>query len=129
MAVRQPVGRLPATGLDSCSTIALDAVVDGPALLPPPVLLMLSLSLVLVLVLVRVLVLVLVFVLVILLLVLLLPKRLLKLSNAAPTQSPDEDELFVASTIRLTSLRQACLPKSETRARCTFWFRPISRVG
>ena len=62
---------------------------------------MLSLVLVLVLVLVRVLVLVLVFVLVMLLLVLLLPKRLLKLSNAAPTQSPDEDELFVASTIRL----------------------------
>ena len=80
MAVRQPVGRLPATALDSCSTIALDAVVDGPALLPPPVLLMLSL----------------------LLLLLLLPKRLLKLSIAAPTQSPDEEELDVATTIRTT---------------------------
>ena len=82
MAVRQPVGRLPATALDSCSTIALDAVVDGPALLPPPVLLMLSLLL--------------------LLLLLLLPKRLLKLSIAAPTQSPDEEELDVATTIRTT---------------------------
>ena len=81
MAVRQPVGRLPATALDSCSTIALDAVVDGPALLPPPVLLMLSL---------------------LLLLLLLLPKRLLKLSIAAPTQSPDEEELDVATTIRTT---------------------------
>jgi hypothetical protein len=71
---------------------------------------------------VLVLVLVLVFVLVMLVLLLLLPKRLLKLSNAAPTQSPDEDELFVASTIRLL-LRFAF----QNRKRAMY--RPLSRVG